>query len=305
MFLVAVVFYVHNPVQATSTIRCVESVLLLGRYMFKYYLVAQAFVHSCFRGNRMPKCFRDDSHNAFLWMDGIFKPFRMNRKFCRVAVFFLLTVCTSVPRVSAREIASPVPTSSSTSSDTAPAADIPKEVVKNQIDRTFTAAGDVTGDGNEAHLTIHVTGRSMTSAFTWSLTITGRGGAVLFKVERNDAWLDGFFAQDGYEADCSGYLACKKHYYFEDLPKTIFDSLKPTDSSESKNDRVTSNLRETATAFFTKHDVPPASREAALAEMRHTLTKPGFHVLDVPYSPVEWDPSRVWVKSIQMFVPYQ
>jgi len=252
----------------------------------------------------MPKCFRDNSHESFAWMTGLFQSFRMNRKPGLVVAFFLVTTCVSVLQVSARDAGAVVPTSSPTISSPTPPTDIPKGVVLNQIDRTFTAAGDVTGDGNESHLTIHVTGRSMTSAFTWSLTITGRGGAVLFKVERHDAWLDGFFAQDGYEADCSGYVACKKHYYFEDLPKTVFDSLKPTDSSESKNDRVTSNLRETATAFFTTHDVPPASREAALAEMRRTLTKPGFHVLDVPYSPVEWNPPAIWVKSVHMFVPY-
>jgi len=288
-------------VKCTATIAPEKSVTMLS-------VPKAALKHSSIRApgsNRMLKFFRDDSHESFSWMDGIFYSCRMNRRSKHVAVFFLLIVCASVSQISARETEVPVPANAPPSTSTTPATDISKGVVINQIDRTFTAAGDVTGDGNEAHLTIHVIGRSMTSAFTWSLTITGRGGAVLFKVERNDAWLDGFFAQDGYEADCSGYVACKKHYYFEDLPRTVFDSLRPSDSSESKNDRVTSNLTQTATAFFAAQNIPPASREAALSEMRRTLTKPGFHVLDVPFSPVEWDPSKVWVKSIHMFVPYE
>jgi hypothetical protein len=253
----------------------------------------------------MPKFSKDESRNFLPSIIESRHPHRMHRIFFLTAMAFLFTACAEAPRTSEPSpLAAINPTHTPTASNVTPAANLPKRVTTDLIDRTFTATGDLTGDGNEAHLTIHVTGHSMTSAFTWSLTITGRGGATLFKVERNDAWLDGFFAQDGYEAGCSGYIACKKQYYFVDLPTAVFDSLKPTDSHESKNDLILSNLRETATAFFTKHDVPPADREVALSEMRRTLTKPGFRVLDVPYSPVEWDSPTIWVKSIHMFVPY-
>ncbi|MGH8157492.1 MAG: hypothetical protein ACREPQ_05190 [Rhodanobacter sp.] len=173
-----------------------------------------------------------------------------------------------------------------------------------RIDRTFTAAGNLTGDGSLENMKIHVTGDSMTSPFSWSLVITGENRAVIFKVERNDSEIDKLFEEDGYESECSGYIACKKQYYFKDLPTVVFDSLKPTNSSESKNAFLLSNLRETATTFFDKRSVPAGKREQALSEMRRTLTKPGFRVLDVPYSPVQWDSPAIWVKSIQMFVPY-
>jgi hypothetical protein len=229
----------------------------------------------------------------------------MNRIIFLTAVAFLFSACAETPRTAEPRAATTInPASAPAASNAPPATDLPKRVTANQIDRTFTAAGDLTGDGSEQHLTIHVTGHSMTSAFTWSLVITGRNGVTLFRVERNDAWLDGFFGQDGYEADCSGYIACKKHYYFEDLPKTVFDSLNPADAHESKNERLLSNLRETATAFFIKNGVPSSERDAAISEMRRTLTRPGFRVLDVPYSPVEWSPPAIWVKSIGMFVPY-
>jgi hypothetical protein len=229
----------------------------------------------------------------------------MNRIFCLMAVLFLFTACAEAPRPSEPPTPASISlTSAPAVSHVTPVTDLPKRVATNQIDRTFTASGDLTGDGSEQHLTIHVTGHSMSSAFTWSLVITGRNGVTLFRVERNDAWLDSFFGQDGYEADCSGYMACKKHYYFEDLPKTVFNSLNPTDAHESKNELLLSDLRETATAFFIKNGVPLSERDVAIAEMRRTLTRPGFRVLDVPYSPVEWNPPAIWVKSIGMFVPY-
>ena len=253
----------------------------------------------------MPRFFRDESRDFSTSTIEPSHPRRMNRIFCLAAVALLFTACAEAPRTS--ELPAPAAinlTNTPAVSNVTPATDLPKRATTNQIDRTFTAAGDLTGDGSEQHLTIHVTGHSMTSAFTWSLVITGRNGVTLFRVERNDAWLDGFFGQDGYEADCSGYVACKKHYYFEDLPKTVFDSLNPTDAHESKNELLSANLRETATAFFIKNGVPLSERDTAISEMRRTLTRPGFRVLDVPYSPVEWSPPAIWVKSIGMFVPY-
>jgi hypothetical protein len=255
--------------------------------------------------DRMPKFSKDDSRS---FISSITEPDHSRRiiqMFCLTAVGFLFSACAEAPRAVEQPAPATIKLSNAPAvSNVAPATNLPKRATTNQIDRTFTASGDLTGDGSEQHMTIHITGHSMSSAFTWSLVITGRNGATLFRVERNDAWLDGFFAQDGYEADCSGYMACKKHYYFEDLPKTVFDSLNPTDAHESKNELLLANLRETATAFFEKNGIPLSERDAAIAEMRHTLTRPGFRVLDVPYSPVEWSPPAIWVKSIGMFVPY-
>jgi hypothetical protein len=255
--------------------------------------------------DRMSKFSKDEPRSFFVSIIESCHQRRMNRIFCSMAVIFLFSACAEAPRTAEPPVPAAIKlTSAPAVSKVTPVTDLPKRATTNQIDRTFTAAGDLTGDGSEQHLTIHITGHSMTSAFTWSLVITGRNGVTLFRVERNDAWLDSFFGQDGYEADCSGYMACKKHYYFEDLPKTVFDSLNPTDAHESKNELLLANLRETATAFFVKNGVPLSQRDAAIAEMRRTLTRPGFRVLDVPYSPVEWSPPAIWVKSIGMFVPY-
>jgi hypothetical protein len=255
--------------------------------------------------DRMLKLSKDESRSFFPSIIESYHSRRMNQIFCLAAVVFLFTACAQVSRTSEPTLPTTIKlTSAPAVSNVTPVTDLPKRGTTNQIDRTFTASGDLTGDGSEQHMTIHVTGHNMTSAFTWTLVITGRNGVTLFRVERDDAWLDNFFGQDGYEADCSGYVACKKHYYFEDLPKTVFDSLNPTDAHESKNDLLLSNLRETATAFFIKNGVPSSERDAAILEMRRTLTRPGFRVLDVPYSPVEWSPPAIWVKSIGMFVPY-
>jgi hypothetical protein len=182
-------------------------------------------------------------------------------------------------------------------------ANIQKIASSDRIDRTFTATGDVTSDGSVERLTVHVTGESITAPFRWSFVITNSDGAVIYKVERDDAKVDRIF-KDDYGAGCSGYTACKKQYYFKDVPTTIFDSLKPTDPHESRNPALLSSLKKAATAFLDAKGIPAEKREAAIEEMKRTLTKPGFRALDVPSSPLEWDSPMIWVKGVQMFVPY-
>lgn len=42
----------------------------------------------------------------------------------------------------------------------------------------------------------------------------------------------------------------------------------------------------------------------AISGMRETLSKPGFHALVIPVSPVDSDSPLVWVPSVRMFVPF-
>jgi len=39
------------------------------------------------------------------------------------------------------------------------------------------------------------------------------GGVQIYRLERDDAWLDRFFGETGYVRDCSGNDQRKKRYY--------------------------------------------------------------------------------------------
>jgi hypothetical protein len=172
------------------------------------------------------------------------------------------------------------------------------------VDRTFTAKGDVTGDGRIETLTIHIVGESMDSPFKWSFIITNDGGDVLYRVDRDDSSQDAFFRTNGYEPDCADYESCKSRYYFQDLPKAVFSSLKPSSTPWVFDEYKSSNLRNTVGAYLTKHGVSQGKIKAVIAEVRDELGRSGFHVVAVPLSAVQTDAPMIWVPSVRMFVPF-
>jgi len=168
------------------------------------------------------------------------------------------------------------------------------------VDRVFTATGDITGDGAQDRLVIHVTGRSLMAPFTWTLIIKDPQGRVLLEIKTDDSKSDAFFAQRGYEGDCSSYLSCKQRYYFSDLPKAVFACLQPDTNPGAHQDTM---WKQVATEFLAGHKVSPAMQQAAVAEMQRTLSRPGELILTVPVSPVQSGPPLIWVRAVHMFVP--
>ena len=173
-----------------------------------------------------------------------------------------------------------------------------------KMDRTFTAQGDVTGDGKKETLRIHITGASINSPFTWKLTILSDEDKIIYAVKRNDAWLDKFFSDDDCVTNCSGYLACKEKYYFSDLPHEIFESLKPYIKAWELDKFRLKNLQDTAGAYLKKQGLKKEKINTVILEMQRTLSSPPYFVLQVPSSAVQGDPPKIWVKSLREFVPY-
>src|SRR6266849_6168993 len=81
------------------------------------------------------------------------------------------------------------------------------------VDATLTRAVDVTGDGEDDTVTLHLTGLNSSAPFTWTLMIESDGKTV-YHTERNDAEIDALFSDADAMEDCSGYAACKQRYYY-------------------------------------------------------------------------------------------
>lgn len=172
------------------------------------------------------------------------------------------------------------------------------------IDRTFIAKGDVTGDGILETLTIHITGTSLDAPFKWSVTIADSNGTAIYQVNRDDSWLDKFFKDKGYEIGCSDYASCKERYYFHDIPKTIFASMKLSHTAWGLDEFKMLNLRSTVSAYLVPQGVSTKTISEIISEMRSILNKPGFHSLEVPVSAVKSSAPMIWVPSVKEFIPY-
>jgi hypothetical protein len=173
-----------------------------------------------------------------------------------------------------------------------------------RIDRTFSATGDVTGDGVPAVLTIHITGESMRSPFKWTFTITDNGGAAIYSVERDDTWLNKFFGDKGYVGNCADYVDCKQRYYFRDLSHSLFSCIRGSKDAWATDEWHITSTRGAATAYLVKQELSAEAISKAVDEMLAILGKPGFHTLDVPVSAVQSEAPMIWVPSIRTFVPY-
>ena len=61
----------------------------------------------------------------------------------------------------------------------------------------------------------------MRQPLSWSVTVKDQDNHLLYAVQRNDAWLDEFFRDAGYVDGCQSYEACKRRYYFDELPTHV------------------------------------------------------------------------------------
>jgi hypothetical protein len=173
-----------------------------------------------------------------------------------------------------------------------------------KVDRIFTEHGDFTRTGKKDTITIHITGASIKSPFTWDLKVQDSSGKTIFFVKRDDSWLDKFYADKGYVDNCSDYMACKQKYYFSDLPNQVFNGLKLSDHNWKMSEYLLKNLRDTVKTFLKEEHVEDKRVQVAIHEMHQTLTSGSFAVLELPVSTVQSEPPRIWVKSVGMFVPF-
>lgn len=151
--------------------------------------------------------------------------------------------------------------------------------------------------------TLRVSGKALRSPFTWGVTIEGKQG-VYFSANRDDAWLNSFFADQGYMDGCSGYEECKKKWYFSELPDAIRTSIQRSAGRRSPpEDWELSALEALADEFLAQKNLNAAQRAKAISEMKNLLRQ-GFVTVAVPISPVQGDASFMFVPSLGYFVPY-
>lgn len=175
------------------------------------------------------------------------------------------------------------------------------------VDRLFVEQGDVTNDGQRSILAVHVWGASMQDPFHWTFTISDQQGRVLFKEDHDDALLDSNFHDPNFvgKEECSDYETCKTVYYFHDLPRMMTHFLTPEPNAWNLQDNaLNQDFNDIVRQELWAAHYSPTEIEQAVAEMRVTLSKPGYHMVDVKDSPWVLLPPRVWVACLHRFVTF-
>jgi hypothetical protein len=101
-------------------------------------------------------------------------------------------------------------------SSTAFASSCPPNLDKAKpVDRVMSKLVDVTGDGIEDKIELHVKGKDFFSPFNWELRILLKGKIIYQRSGTNER-VEPFFSEQNYIADCTGYDECKCKWYFHD-----------------------------------------------------------------------------------------
>lgn len=175
--------------------------------------------------------------------------------------------------------------------------------VKDSVDQKIEKYMDVTGDGIDDEIIIHIKGKSWEQPFTWTLTIVSNGKKV-FEHESDDTRLDISFNDKGYVNDtCASYIACKKQYYLTEMRKHLFikTDLSPTSHVFDRNNPG-SIYTIAKQELMDKFHLCEADANKTVDGMVAKLKSKQVQVLYVPVSPVLSEFPRMYVDRVGTFV---
>ena len=175
--------------------------------------------------------------------------------------------------------------------------------IHSKVDVALTKLADATGNGQADQITLRILGQDFTHPFKWALKIQSNGKAI-YEHESDDAWLDQFFNDSDYVLDCSGYVDCKKKYYFKDLLGSLLVESTLEANPHALDKENVSSIHTIARNFL--RDECSVSDEAATEIIQRMVSqiKAGkTPLLYVPISPVHSEIPHMYVEQVNRFVP--
>jgi hypothetical protein len=171
------------------------------------------------------------------------------------------------------------------------------------VDQVITRNVDVTGDGVNDRIIIHLKADSWQAPVKWSLRIYSEGRLV-FSHDSDDKWLDRFFADPGYVDDtCGSYLECKRKYYLEDLPDGLVVTGGVAQDGLALVKAYPGSIHAVAQKELTEQfKLSPSAAARIVTRIVERVRTGKAPVLSVPISPVQGEPPRMFVEEVGAFV---
>ena len=173
------------------------------------------------------------------------------------------------------------------------------------IDQTYTEVGRIAGSETGQTLTVRITAASFNAPFTHDFTVVDSGGEVLFHENVSASGWDKNFSDEGFVAGCSGYEACKRKWYFEDIPARLKHYVTAarfplfTDEEVFKVNIEPAAREDLQSKGKTKEEI-----DRAIAEMHDTLSRPGYFMMGSIGAPEGGDGhAMIWVRAVASYVP--
>jgi hypothetical protein len=194
------------------------------------------------------------------------------------------------------------PAGSATRQRQAPAQDA---AAAGSIPQSLHLHADFTRDGRPEDISIEFMQRDIQKPLSWILSIRNADGKVIYFDPHDDEGLDETFGEAEQSRDCRGYEQCKRRYYLTLLPRNLGRCLQPSTTAFLDGRRKEEELNLAAHRELAIRSLDAARIDAAIAEMKATLSKAGYIALCVPEGPDSAAPPMIWVEAVQLFVAYR
>ena len=161
-------------------------------------------------------------------------------------------------------------------------------------------------DSAPIYVALKVQGDSFEDPFKWTMTVTDVAGKVLLQASGDGDAIDKNFSDDSYVGGCKGYDACKRKWYFEDLPKTVPQSAHYIKKGEGMSlpDWRVQTLKKLAGDYLKAKGLKDSARDDAIQEMLDLLNQGGYAAFSPAVGPREDGTVYMYVPSLGYFVPF-
>jgi len=175
---------------------------------------------------------------------------------------------------------------------------------RKRIDKQLFRYFDVTGDGKNETILLHVHAQNIEAPFFWTLEIK-EDDKVIFRHESNDKDFNEIFNEPSYFDDtCFDPVDCKRQYYFHYL---LYRPFIRTDMSKNRlvfDRSYLGSIYHVAKRFLMEECGVGEKRAIKIIERMVTRIKSGKAVLlKIPLSPVLDDIPHLYVNEVKRFVP--
>lgn len=154
------------------------------------------------------------------------------------------------------------------------------------------------------YVAYRVQGDSVQAPFKWTVTLTDTTGKVLLKADVDDTALDPKFSADGFVAGCKGYEACKRKWYFEDLPTSLPGDARYVRRGTMLEDWQLDALKKLAGDFLKAKGLNADKGADVIREMEDLVNRGGYGSFILPAGPTAQGLDYMLVPSLGYFVPF-
>lgn len=162
---------------------------------------------------------------------------------------------------------------------------------------------DLTGDSKPEKITLILKAKDIRKPMQWSLTIRS-DKKILLEHTRDDSKIDSFFSDQNYVTNCTGYIECKKKWYYKDILDTIIVPRTGYALEGILDKKYENTLYPLGRAYLAKCcGIGPKQADRILANMEKRIRSGSAVMITIPDTPATGGGLLIFCPEVDRFIP--